>query len=54
MKKYCWNCYLTGPAKMGGNLKTEYHAKLNEKCGYCGEIEKTPLGQIIEIIEESN
>ena len=52
MKKYCWNCYLIGPAKTGGNLKEEYHAKLDEVCGYCNQKEKTPLGKIINQLKK--
>ena len=43
----CWNCYITGPAKDGNNLKDEYFCKFNERCDYCKEIEKTPMGKII-------
>ena len=45
--KYCWNCYLTGPAKDGNKLKDEYFCKYGEKCSYCKEIETTPMGKII-------
>jgi len=45
--KMCWNCYLTGPAKDGNNLKDEYFCNFNKKCDYCKEIEKTPKGRIV-------
>jgi len=43
-KIMCWNCYMTGPAKDGLELKDEYFCKENERCFYCKEIEKAPKG----------